>query len=187
MRHGRRRDRPEAAVTGSNLRFLGEVSPGLLASLLWPADEVASRVLAAITADERLLGGFLAASRLGPRELLSGPRTPEFLLGVLDHATADEATLVAVAAAVGCPPSVLVRARAALAPRPEPDAAEAPRPLMLFCKGCGATRRVERAAMPEVPATVVMIETARCEACGTDAGAVTWLDARGREVARGDA
>lgn len=175
-------------MSDSTLRPIGVVNPNLIASLLWSADEVAIRALNAIAADDERLSRFLAVSGLDPATLRQAAHLPGFLLGVLDYVAADEATLLEVAEAVGAPPSVLVRAREALAPKPEPEAVElAPatrKPLTLFCKGCGEKRRVARAAAPAVPARVVMIETPACQACGDGSEVpTTWLDARGNEVA----
>lgn len=172
-------------MSDSNFRPIGTVSPNLIASFMWPADEVAIRALAAIADDEDRLGRFLAVSGLQPDTLRSAARSPAFLLGVLDYVVAEEGTLLAVAGAIGAPPSVVVRARDALAPKPE-VAEMAPvtrKPLTLFCKRCGTKRRLDRAGGPSVPARVVMIETSACQSCGGGEDIeATWLDAKGNEV-----
>ncbi len=78
------------------------------------AETLAVRALAWMAADAEMTGRFLALSGAGPAELRARAAEPEFLGFVLDFLLADEAALVAFAAAEGAPPELVGRARAAL-------------------------------------------------------------------------
>ncbi|MEI8150349.1 MAG: DUF3572 domain-containing protein [Hyphomicrobiales bacterium] len=60
------------------------------------------------------LGGFLAATGIGPNELRNASREPDFLSGVLDHFSGNEALLIAFAQQQGINPLEIERARVAL-------------------------------------------------------------------------
>ena len=57
------------------------------------------------------LGRFLAMTGIGPDSLREAARAPRFLAGVLDHVAADEALLLAFAAAKEIDPEAVMRAR----------------------------------------------------------------------------
>ena len=60
------------------------------------------------------LGDFLAATGIGPNELRNASREPDFLSGVLDHFSGNEALLIAFAQQQGINPLEIERARVAL-------------------------------------------------------------------------
>ena len=68
-----------------------------------------------IAGEPEQLGRFLALSGIGPDSLRAAAREPNFLLGVLDHVTGDEALLVAFAGHSGIDPAEVARARNVLA------------------------------------------------------------------------
>ena len=82
------------------------------------ATELAIAALTFIAADEERLGRFLALSGIGPESLRTAAQEPDFLLGVLDHMTADEALLIAFAEHSEIDPDDVGRARDALAGEP---------------------------------------------------------------------
>jgi hypothetical protein len=85
------------------------------------AEVLAVRVLAWLAADTGRIGRFLALSGAGPAELRARAAEPEFLGFVLDYLLADEAALLAFAAAEGVRPELAMRARAALPGGDLPD------------------------------------------------------------------
>jgi uncharacterized protein DUF3572 len=80
------------------------------------AEQLALAALAYLAADATRLGGFLAATGLGPENLREAARNPSFLPGVLDHVLSDETMLVAFAAEESVDPKVVAEARQVLAP-----------------------------------------------------------------------
>jgi hypothetical protein len=82
------------------------------------ATELAIAALGFIAADAQRLGRFLALTGIGPDSLRAAARDPDFLLGVLDHITADEALLIAFAEHTEIDPADVGRARDVLAGAP---------------------------------------------------------------------
>jgi hypothetical protein len=82
------------------------------------AAELAIAALTFLAGDEDRLGRFLALTGIAPTSLRAAAREPEFLLGVLDYVTGDEALLLAFANESGIDPEDAARARDALAGRP---------------------------------------------------------------------
>lgn len=78
------------------------------------AEALAVAALAFLAEDGERLGGFLAASGIGPERIREAAREPGFLAGVLDHFSANEALLIAFARHAGIDPAEVERARAAL-------------------------------------------------------------------------
>jgi hypothetical protein len=78
------------------------------------AEALAVQALAWMAGDPDLIGRFLAVSGAGPADLRSRASEPEFLGFVLDFLLADEAALLAFAAAENIRPELPMRARAAL-------------------------------------------------------------------------
>ena len=75
------------------------------------AEELAIAALGFIAGEPEQLGRFLAMTGIGPDSLREAARTPRFLAGVLDHVAADEALLLAFAAAKEIDPEAVMRAR----------------------------------------------------------------------------
>lgn len=82
------------------------------------ATELAIAALTFIAGEPERLGRFLALSGIGPESIRAAAREPNFLLGVLDHLTGDEALLRAFADHSEINPSDVELARRALAGRP---------------------------------------------------------------------
>ncbi len=78
------------------------------------AEALAVQALAWMAGDADLVGRFLAATGAGPTDLRARAAEPDFLGFVLDFLLADEAALVAFAAAEHIRPELPMRARAAL-------------------------------------------------------------------------
>ena len=78
------------------------------------AEALAVQALVWMAGDADLVGRFLAATGAEPADLRARAAEPEFLGFVLDFLLADEAALVAFAAAERIPPEAPMRARAAL-------------------------------------------------------------------------
>jgi hypothetical protein len=78
------------------------------------AEALAIAALGYLASEPEHLGGFLAATGIGPDQIRSAARDPEFLSGVLDYFSGDEALLVAFAKDHGIDPNEIERARAAL-------------------------------------------------------------------------
>lgn len=75
------------------------------------AEELAVAALGFIAGEPEQLGRFLAMTGIGPDSLRDAARDPRFLAGVLDHVAADEALLLAFAAANEIDPEAVMRAR----------------------------------------------------------------------------
>jgi hypothetical protein len=75
------------------------------------AEELAVAALGFIAGEPEQLGRFLAMTGIGPDSLREAAREPRFLAGVLDHVAADEALLLAFAAANEIDPEAVMRAR----------------------------------------------------------------------------
>lgn len=78
------------------------------------AEHVAIQALTFIAGDAERLGGFLAATGIGPDQIRTAAREPAFLSGVLDYLSTDESLLVAFAADADFPPELVETARAVL-------------------------------------------------------------------------
>lgn len=78
------------------------------------AERLAVAALTYLASEPEHLGGFLAASGIGPNDIRGAAADPEFLSGVLDHVSANEPLLIAFAQAQGIDPAEIERARAAL-------------------------------------------------------------------------
>ena len=78
------------------------------------AEALAVAALSFLAADPDQLGGFLAATGIGPERIRDAARDPGFLGGVLDHLASDEALLIAFARSEDIDPAMVGRARAAL-------------------------------------------------------------------------
>ena len=93
----------------------GEKSPGKGGGARRAAAEtMAIAALTFLASEPEQLGGFLAATGIGPERIRDAARDPGFLTGVLDHLAGDEALLIAFARVQGIDPSEVERARAAL-------------------------------------------------------------------------
>ena len=75
------------------------------------AEELAVAALGFIAGEPEQLGRFLAMTGIGPDSLREAARAPRFLACVLDHVAADEALLLAFAAAKEIDPEAVMRAR----------------------------------------------------------------------------
>ena len=78
------------------------------------AEAMAIAALSYLANDPEHLGHFLASTGIGPDDIRSAACDPNFLSGVLDHLSRDEALLVAFARHVGVDPAEVERARAVL-------------------------------------------------------------------------
>lgn len=78
------------------------------------AQALAVAALTYLASEPEHLGGFLAASGIGPTEIRAASRDPNFLIGVLDHFSDNEALLVAFAEQQGIDPGEVQRARVVL-------------------------------------------------------------------------
>jgi hypothetical protein len=78
------------------------------------AQRLAVAALAFLATEPEHLGGFLAATGLGPDDVRHASRDPEFLSGVLDHFSSNEPLLIAFAQQEGIDPTEIERARVAL-------------------------------------------------------------------------
>ncbi len=78
------------------------------------AQALALKALAFIAADQSLLSRFVEASGCGLEGIRERAADPAFLGGVLDFVLADEATLLAFAAAEDVPPETPMQARSRL-------------------------------------------------------------------------
>ncbi|MGH6770291.1 MAG: DUF3572 domain-containing protein [Xanthobacteraceae bacterium] len=75
------------------------------------AEMVAIQALSFIAGEPDRLDRFLALTGIGPESLRDAARAPNFLLGVLDHVTADDSLLRDFAAQNDIDPETVVRAR----------------------------------------------------------------------------
>ena len=78
------------------------------------AEALAIAALGYLASEPEHLGGFLAATGIGPDQIRNAARDPEFLSGVLDYFAGNEALLVAFAKDQDIDPNQIERARAAL-------------------------------------------------------------------------
>ena len=78
------------------------------------AEALAVAALAFLASEPEHLGGFLAATGVGPDQIRNASRDPSFLSGVLDHFSGNEPLLIAFAQHQGIDPTEVERARAAL-------------------------------------------------------------------------
>lgn len=78
------------------------------------AERLALAALSWIAEAPERTGAFLAAAGAGPDALRARAREPEFLGFVLDFVLQEDAQVIEAAAAAGCRPEDLVRARAGL-------------------------------------------------------------------------
>jgi len=78
------------------------------------AETLAIAALGYLAAEPKHLGGFLAATGIGPDQIRNAARDREFLSGVLDYFSGDEALLVAFAREQDVDPAEIERARTAL-------------------------------------------------------------------------
>jgi len=78
------------------------------------AHALAIQALSFLASEPEHLGRFLATSGIGPDDIRTAARDPQFLNGVLDHMAGDEALLIAFAQHEGIDPTEVERARAAL-------------------------------------------------------------------------
>jgi hypothetical protein len=78
------------------------------------AERLAVAALSYLASEPEHLGGFLAASGLGPNDIRGAARDPDFLSGVLDHISSNEPLLIAFAEQQGINPAEIERARMAL-------------------------------------------------------------------------
>jgi hypothetical protein len=75
------------------------------------AQVIALKILTFLASDGDRLGAFLAACGLGPAELKSGARDPQFLAGAMDYLLGDESLLLAFAENGGLDPRAIAGAR----------------------------------------------------------------------------
>ena len=85
------------------------------------AETLAVSALAYLASEPESLGRFLATTGIGPDQIRIAARDPDFLAGVLDYFSSDEALLVAFASSQDIDPAEFERARAALAGASERD------------------------------------------------------------------
>jgi Protein of unknown function (DUF3572) len=80
------------------------------------AEHIAIAALNYLASDAEHLGGFLAATGLGPQNLRESAREPEFLAAVLRYIMQDEALLLAFADKASVSPETVVHADLVLNP-----------------------------------------------------------------------
>jgi len=78
------------------------------------AQALAVAALSFLGSEPEHLGGFLAATGIGPDGIRNASRDPAFLTGVLDHFSANEPLLIAFAQQEGIDPAEIERARVTL-------------------------------------------------------------------------
>ena len=78
------------------------------------AQTLAVAALAFLASEPDHLGGFLAATGIGPSDIRQASRDAAFLTGVLDHFSGNEDLLIAFAHHAGIEPAEVERARVAL-------------------------------------------------------------------------
>jgi len=78
------------------------------------AEHVAIQALSFIAGDGERLGGFLAATGIGPAAIRDAARDPQFLAGVLDYVAGNEPLLVDFAKYADLPPETVMIAVQAL-------------------------------------------------------------------------
>lgn len=82
------------------------------------AEGLAIQVLNYIAGDGERLGRFLAVTGIGPDQIRSASREPDFLAGVMAYLTSDERLAEAFAAETGCKPADFASAHVALGGEP---------------------------------------------------------------------
>ena len=82
------------------------------------AEAVAIQAFSYIAGDPERLGGFLAATGLGPGEIRAASRDPGFLRGVLEYLLSDESLVTGFAAEADLRPEDPAKALAALGGAP---------------------------------------------------------------------
>jgi hypothetical protein len=82
------------------------------------AEGIAIQALSFIAGDGERLGGFLAATGIGPTEIRAASRQPGFLAGVLAYLASDERLAAAFALDAGCQPADIAKAHVALGGEP---------------------------------------------------------------------
>jgi hypothetical protein len=82
------------------------------------AANVAVAALNFLAADRERFERFLALTGLGPESLRAAARDPGFLVGVIEHVTADQSLLLALAADLEIDPQDIERAGRTLVGRP---------------------------------------------------------------------
>jgi hypothetical protein len=75
------------------------------------AETLAVAALAFLASEPEHLGGFLAATGVGPDQIRKAARDRAFLSGVLDHFSGNEPLLIAFAQHAGIDPTEVERAR----------------------------------------------------------------------------
>lgn len=85
------------------------------------AQELALTALSFLAKDVERIGGFLAATGMGPADLRAAASQPEFGAGVLGFILSDEPMLLAFCADAGFRPEDVIRAHAVLDPPFDPD------------------------------------------------------------------
>ena len=78
------------------------------------AEALAVAALAFLASEPDHLGGFLAATGIGPNDIRNASRDSDFLTGVLDHFSSNEPLLIAFAQQAGIDPTEIERARVLL-------------------------------------------------------------------------
>jgi Protein of unknown function (DUF3572) len=78
------------------------------------AEGLAIQALTFIAGEPERLGGFLAATGIGPAEIRAASTEPGFLAGVLGYLVADDRLIAAFAAEANLNPTDVVRAYTAL-------------------------------------------------------------------------
>ena len=78
------------------------------------AETLAIQALSYIAQDSERLGRFLSLTGIGPGEIRTAAREPQFLVGVLDYLSGDERLLTDFAREAGHDPATVEAARIAL-------------------------------------------------------------------------
>jgi Protein of unknown function (DUF3572) len=78
------------------------------------AEALAIQALSYIAQDSERLGRFLTLTGIGPAEIRTAAREPQFLVGVLDYLAGDERLLTDFAKEAGHDPTTVEAARIAL-------------------------------------------------------------------------
>lgn len=82
------------------------------------AESLAVQALTFLAGEPARLGGFLAATGIGPSEIREAASEPGFLAGVLEYLASDDRLIEGFAAATGLDPADVSRAHAALGGEP---------------------------------------------------------------------
>jgi uncharacterized protein DUF3572 len=75
------------------------------------AEALAVAALSFLASEPEHLGNFLAASGMGPNDIRNAAHDPDFLSGVLDHFSSNEALLIAFSQHAAIDPTEVERAR----------------------------------------------------------------------------